>query len=138
MAYKALHGLPSLSPPATSPSTRAQMHLYLGHLPLLAIAQILFFLDSGSLLFPLPNSFLLVPILQLILIYLQDQVSPPLRTLSGPPALRVPLWLFSSCPPPHRVSRMWVQGRGSLRTCNAPPRPPSSHVPCSCEQWACS
>lgn len=50
-------------------------YLHSGHLPLLAMAQILFFLDSGSLhmQFPLPKkSFLLVPILQLITICLRD------------------------------------------------------------------
>lgn len=53
--------LPLLPPPATSLGTLCPlphlMHLHSGHLPLLTIAQILFFLDSGSLhmVFPLPK-----------------------------------------------------------------------------------
>lgn len=101
------------------------MLLYLGHLPLLAIAQILFFLDSGSLLFPLPNRFTSSSHSS-VNSYLPSSLKCLLlpEFSLGPLLYRVPLWPFFSCPPPHRVSRMWVREKGSLRTCNALPLPP--------------
>lgn len=130
MAYKVPHDLPLLPSPAYHPEAPV-----LQPFTTTCCSPDPVFLDFGSfhMLFLLPKSFLLVPILHTVNSYLPSRLKCHLLPAASLGLLlyRALLCLLSGCPSPHRASSLWVQGRGSLRayTPACPHLPILDHAP---------